>query len=75
MYVAHCSPSFTWENGVIHCSTALVAESFVLEIRFDKAFLWDFDNLQARAVAAAKDYIARPSTQQLIKSIPGLNSR
>jgi hypothetical protein len=73
MYVAQCSTPFPWEKGAIHCTTQLGVESFAVEIRFDKAFLWDFDNLQARAVAAAKAYIARPSTQQSIKSIPKLD--
>lgn len=72
-YVAHCSKPSAWEKGAIHCSTLIDVGSFAVEIRFDKAFLWDFDNLQARAVAAAKDYIARPSTQKSIKSISRLN--
>lgn len=72
-YVAQCSTPFPWEKGAIHCTTQVDVETFIVEIRFDKAFLWDFENLQSRAVAAAKDYIARPSTQRSIKSIPRVN--
>jgi hypothetical protein len=69
-YVALCHTPPSWEKKAFHCSTQIEVDSFAVEIRFDKAFLWDFDNLQARVVAAAKDYIARPRTQQIIESNP-----
>ncbi len=69
-YVARCFMPFAWEEGRVHCSTHIDVETFDVEIKFDRAFLWDFGNVQAQAVAAAKHYIARPSTQHMINGIP-----
>ncbi len=69
-YVAQCSTPYAWEKGAVHCSTQLKVESFTVKIMFDRAFLWDFDNLLAQALEAAKHHIAKPSTQRLIKRLP-----
>jgi len=71
-YLAQCSTLPPDKYGAVGCSTYLDVESFAVKIIFDKAFLWDVDNLSTQAVVAAKDYILKPETQRSIESIPRL---
>jgi hypothetical protein len=66
-YVALCFPPVAFLKGAIHCSTSFDLDSYTVDFTFDRAFLWDFDKLQAQVVAAARHYVALPRTQSLIK--------
>jgi hypothetical protein len=68
-YVAECFVALESENGAVECSTQLTVDSYTVKVTFDLAFLWDFDELSTQAVAAAKHYLAKPSTRQAIEGI------
>jgi hypothetical protein len=63
-YIASCSPPLAFEKPAIRCGTQLDMDSHHVEIKFDRAFLWDFDRLSSEAIAAARYYIAKNGSRR-----------